>query len=272
MKFRKKPIVVEAMQFIAGDANKLAELLNFIAQTHDVKVLTAFPSAKLEITTLEGDMIATDGDWIIKGIQGEIYPCKADIFKKTYDPAYINPGQPILEQVGDPFIISECCAYCKNSIALISNGAGITSDMFPDKAFCSERCYKKYVTRDIKTRKEYYDSLNALLVAGCAECDTTTPKNKLFGAYVVDNKVYCSADCYDENLKKQSKDWVTNNIDEKVIPTHNEYNEELAKNGCSKCGGKYPKEPHNGAFKLKNDLSEIFCSAECADTFLKEEY
>ena len=41
----------------------------------------------LEVETLEGVMVANKGDWIIKGVQGEIYPCKPDIFEQTYEPA-----------------------------------------------------------------------------------------------------------------------------------------------------------------------------------------
>jgi hypothetical protein len=80
-KFRKKPVVIEAMQF--GDASK-DQVLNFIT-------CTAFPSwdadgnPTLTISTLEGDMLASVGDWIIKGVKGEFYPCRDDIFRATYE-------------------------------------------------------------------------------------------------------------------------------------------------------------------------------------------
>ena len=81
-KFRKKPVVIEAMQFT--DETK-DQVFNFVT-------CTCYPAwdgngnPALSIQTLEGDMIATLGDWIIKGVNGEFYPCKPDIFEKTYEP------------------------------------------------------------------------------------------------------------------------------------------------------------------------------------------
>lgn len=85
-KFRKKPIVIEARQY-ESDAN--------VATVHDlaewcggwiVRSMDEGHIVGIGISTLEGDMRATPGDWIIKGVSGEFYPCKNDIFRKTYDP------------------------------------------------------------------------------------------------------------------------------------------------------------------------------------------
>lgn len=81
MKFKKKPIVVEAIQiteeWFSGDhPNPL----------HPVGV-TMYPVDKtVDINTLEGVMIGRVGDWIITGVNGEKYPCKPDVFEKTYEP------------------------------------------------------------------------------------------------------------------------------------------------------------------------------------------
>lgn len=75
-KYRKKPVVIEAIQWIG---NNLSEIDNFIGRTVDNKETT------LVIHTLEGDMEASIGDYIIKGVKGEFYPCKPDIFDKTYE-------------------------------------------------------------------------------------------------------------------------------------------------------------------------------------------
>ena len=81
MRFRKKPIVIEAIQW-DGESETLAELSGFTGQRR----LRFDPVAEtLVIETLEGDHIASKGDWIIKGIQGECYPCKPDIFDLTYE-------------------------------------------------------------------------------------------------------------------------------------------------------------------------------------------
>lgn len=93
MKYRKKPIVVEAFQL---DDRGLIEEDWFWDAVSDNKVIThnfgkyhVYP-AWCEIETLEGVMIAKAGDYIIKGTQGELYPCKADIFEKTYEKEEIN--------------------------------------------------------------------------------------------------------------------------------------------------------------------------------------
>ncbi|GAG70556.1 unnamed protein product [marine sediment metagenome] len=78
MKFRKKPVVIDAMQW---DGNNKDEIDKFVGKELEY---TAADTG-LIITTLEGDMTANIFDWIIKGIEGEFYPCKPDIFEQTYD-------------------------------------------------------------------------------------------------------------------------------------------------------------------------------------------
>ena len=83
MKFRKKPVEIEAIQFDGSEdsAYTIAEKLNI-----DRKEFGYIPkSEQMGINTLEGNMVADKGDWIIKGIKGECYPCKPDIFDLTYD-------------------------------------------------------------------------------------------------------------------------------------------------------------------------------------------
>ena len=79
MKFRKKPVVVEAKQFVGTNWR---EILEFIGESagHFEK-----DENKLVIYTLEGNHNAAIGDWIIKGVNGEFYPCKPNIFEKTYE-------------------------------------------------------------------------------------------------------------------------------------------------------------------------------------------
>jgi len=79
-KFRKKPVVIEAMQFLNTDENDLPLVL-WIGNG----VWLDFENNALEIETLEGTMTAQPGDWIIRGVQGEFYPCKPDIFAATYE-------------------------------------------------------------------------------------------------------------------------------------------------------------------------------------------
>jgi len=81
-KYRKKPVVIEAFQF-AGGATEPGWPLGWLSADH------AFSDdgAQVHILTLEGTMSGDKGDYIIKGVQGEFYPCKPDIFAETYDPA-----------------------------------------------------------------------------------------------------------------------------------------------------------------------------------------
>lgn len=91
MKFRKKPVVIEAIQW-NGNSNK-HEIEMFIQKELKIELEseTAYVAGKgapifsLLIETLEGIMRANAGDWIIKGVNGEYYPCKPDIFQKTYE-------------------------------------------------------------------------------------------------------------------------------------------------------------------------------------------
>ena len=83
MKFRKKPVVIEAMQL--SDVAKGQEILEWINEGRKGPIVAFFKSGKLIIPTLEGNMACELGDWVIKGIKGEFYPCKPDIFSATYE-------------------------------------------------------------------------------------------------------------------------------------------------------------------------------------------
>lgn len=82
MRFRKKPIIIEAIQW-KGYSSQAHEIHDF---TGGKCYMLADVPGTLYIKTLEGDMIANEGDWIVKGVQGEPYPVKPDIFEATYDP------------------------------------------------------------------------------------------------------------------------------------------------------------------------------------------
>ena len=81
-KYRKKPVVIEACQF---DGN-IRSIDSFpISEVGKFKIGSENGQYYLIIPTLEGDMKALSGDWIIKGVNGEYYPCKPDIFKKNFE-------------------------------------------------------------------------------------------------------------------------------------------------------------------------------------------
>jgi len=83
--FRKKPIVVEAWQLPKYDDDAPEGLVDFL-HSMDNEWEQSDKFGSIIIHTPEGDMGASEGDWIIKGIKGEFYPCKPDIFEATYQP------------------------------------------------------------------------------------------------------------------------------------------------------------------------------------------
>jgi hypothetical protein len=83
MRYRKKPVVIEAMQFVAGGQDLIARWMI----GHDAWDQFGVSGDGVQISTLEGVMTANPGDWIIRGIKGEFYPCKSDIFTATYEAA-----------------------------------------------------------------------------------------------------------------------------------------------------------------------------------------
>lgn len=93
-KFQKKPVVVEAMQFHGQGVGDATELLSWMGNAGEWDNETS----QLEIHTLEGIMTASEGDWIIKGVNGEFYPCKPDIFEKTYSVVSDDPLDKLAEE------------------------------------------------------------------------------------------------------------------------------------------------------------------------------
>lgn len=83
-KYRKKPVVIEAYQIPAVEHT--AQIPGWVIQAVINNLIVPDPNGGVTIPTLEGTMRGEVGDWIIKGVKGEFYPCKPDIFAATYDP------------------------------------------------------------------------------------------------------------------------------------------------------------------------------------------
>lgn len=94
MKFRKRPVVIEAIQ-LENNMPSIQKCLEFMGQKVNEDSITQdkfyeycsnkFKYGGIDIKTLEGNMKCNFLDWIIKGVSGEFYPCKPDIFEKTYE-------------------------------------------------------------------------------------------------------------------------------------------------------------------------------------------
>lgn len=78
MRFRKNPVVIDAVQY---DGTLVS-----VESLEGLECSQALGSNTIQIETLEGIMTANPGDWIIKGVKGEFYPCKPEIFEATYEP------------------------------------------------------------------------------------------------------------------------------------------------------------------------------------------
>ena len=81
MKYRKKPVVIEAVQWTGENVSDIIKFTEIIADAS----IEFKDGGFVEIGTLEGRMIAKPGDYIIKGVKDEFYPCKPDIFEQTYE-------------------------------------------------------------------------------------------------------------------------------------------------------------------------------------------
>ena len=76
VKYKKKPVVIEAIRFTGSNYEEIREFIEINTLCSDLSIV---------MPTLEGDMVAQKGDYIIKGVHGEFYPCKPDIFNETYE-------------------------------------------------------------------------------------------------------------------------------------------------------------------------------------------
>lgn len=96
MRVRKKPVEVEAVQLLWRNWGKVCDLFDgqVISDENPARTVSTYSDTngelgpdyiELTIPTLEGEMIARHGDWIIKGVKGEFYACKPDIFEETYE-------------------------------------------------------------------------------------------------------------------------------------------------------------------------------------------
>ena len=83
MKFRKKPVIIEAMQW-DGTIESIEKIYNRFGC--DIEYFEDDDGIYVSCITLEGELSVSPNDWIIKGIKGEVYPCKPDIFQATYEP------------------------------------------------------------------------------------------------------------------------------------------------------------------------------------------
>lgn len=125
MKYKKKPVIIDAFEFGAGVPENIEKWAVEAVEKKIIEIVVEKEMTSLIVHTLEGNIKAAKGDYIIRGINGEIYPCKPDIFEKTYVRA---DG------------LAECCETCKN-FEPVSNGDNACSKGYfnvdaSNKYFC----------------------------------------------------------------------------------------------------------------------------------------
>lgn len=92
-RFRKKPVEIEAFRYTPrgpGAGRYFNDMPKWLEAAYECDIVSnvtsdTHPEDRLKIKTLEGNMYANIGDWIIQGVKGELYPCKPDIFEATYE-------------------------------------------------------------------------------------------------------------------------------------------------------------------------------------------
>lgn len=85
-KYRKKPVVIEAVQYLPHQND--GQMVEFLEGCIGWRMA----DRKIVIPTLEGEITASPDDWVIRGVKGEFYPCKPDIFAATYEPVEETPN------------------------------------------------------------------------------------------------------------------------------------------------------------------------------------
>ena len=98
VKYRKRPVVIDAVQLCWANWNEVCEIFtDIVTEQNPARSVSTYSDMcgedgpeyiELSIPTLEGVHTARHGDWLIRGIKGEVYPCKPDIFASTYEAVY----------------------------------------------------------------------------------------------------------------------------------------------------------------------------------------
>ncbi len=108
-KFRKKPVVIEAVQWTGVNKTEIEDFTHL-----HLEYCTDLTVQCIVIPTLEGEHAATAGDYIIKGVQGEFYPCKPDTFEQTYDEVVEPEKDEELEAYMDAGAVCVICHYWRD--------------------------------------------------------------------------------------------------------------------------------------------------------------
>nr|WP_275344879.1 hypothetical protein [Enterococcus faecium] len=156
MKYRKKPVIIEAVQFNRSKAER--NVAKYYPMVTDMARLTTARGTeeregRFFISTLEGNMTVKDGDYIIQGVEGEFYPCKPDIFEKTYEvasqPPQLNDNQKIVFE------------WLKSETILTREAPILSVNAFSDKNLLGKLPDKVRKAYKLLTYKQEFEALAA---------------------------------------------------------------------------------------------------------------
>lgn len=117
-RYRKKPVEIDAVHFDGGHQSVLAvmEFVDVGRATTEIRIHADEDPARSHVTipTLEGDMRASAGDWIVRGVKGELYPVKPDIFAATYELAAAPDPLTVLQRIEEEprYELAPGCPHC----------------------------------------------------------------------------------------------------------------------------------------------------------------
>lgn len=133
MRYRKKPVVIEAHQFEINNAPDDAHMDGLVAWIREGGGTARHDSTCIYIETLEGTHRADVGDWIIRGVKGEFYPCKPDIFEMTYEAASVAPPSD------HAAALEAAWEALEKAERILGNGEGLDRgcDTYPDRVGAS---------------------------------------------------------------------------------------------------------------------------------------
>lgn len=154
-KFRKKPVVIEAIQWTGENIVDVAEFMHSCSGFN----INKFTKTVI-IETLEGTMSASKDDYIIKGVQGEFYPCKPDIFEQTYETVF---GDEFITEVNITELLKVAEASEKQYDQVVKQNRDLQTQLNAYKKELSD--IKTQIENDCKACKEEYGE-----DCNCDEC------------------------------------------------------------------------------------------------------
>lgn len=163
MKYRKIPVVIEAVRYIGDHENIFSEQPDWLLEAIESKKIKIM-TGKLNVYTLEGLMTAKPGSYIIRGIKGELYPCDAEIFESSYENANngVNTGVFHLPcNIGDTIYVNKYSTITGDFDIVTRTVKNIRYDAIDNTFMISDgEFYREFGKKVFLTREEAENCLN----------------------------------------------------------------------------------------------------------------